>query len=370
MVAKHISKKLIGGIVSSKTFSGMRIFNCAACGIIWLSGRHKHYSLLGGNLTQIGVDEGAKRNANFHLHKIRFLSISGNKRRYGKIYPVFNSRFLFNFWLFIAFIGLGLSPIPATALEFDPNYIISDYDLEDISTMTEEKIQSFLLLRGSALAFYTEEVDGKQKTASQIIYEAAKQYSINPQFLITMLQKEQSLVEDTSPSQGQLDWAMGFGICDSCSKSDPALQELKGFATQVQAVAEKIRLNYLRDLSAKGWTLSGWGPGIPKFTVDGIQVTPVNKATAVLYTYNPYQGNTQINGRSIGANFNFWKIWQRFFARLYPDGTIAQGIKNSLIYLIQDGKKRPYKSMSTFLGIAVAGICTIRIVGPILAKYH
>lgn len=251
--------------------------------------------------------------------------------------------------LLCVLIGICMATPHAYALTFDPNYIISDVELENTGTMTAQDVQEFLWSHGSYLAQYKETIAGKDWSAAHIIADAGAKYSINPQFLLTLLQKEQSLVSDARPSQNQLDWAMGFGVCDSCSKSDPQLQGLKGFSAQVYAAAEKIRANYLRDLQTQGHTLSGWGPGISKFTVDGIMVTPFNRATAVLYTYNPYQGNTEVAGRSIGANFNFWKLWQNFFAKLLPDGTIARDSSKGSLYLIQDGKRRLFTSMSVFL---------------------
>ncbi len=252
-------------------------------------------------------------------------------------------------WISILLLCLFLTPLSVNALTFNPHHIISDTELEDVSTMTTQDIQTFLLSRGSYLSQYTEKVDGITTPASQIISDVAHTYSLNPQFLLTMLQKEQSLVSASHPSQDQLDWAMGFGVCDSCSKSDSRLLGVKGFASQVNSAAEQVRSNYLRDLASKGYTLSGWGPGISKFTVDGIQVTPANRATAVLYTYNPYQGNTEVRGVSVGANFNFWKLWQTFFARLYPDGTIVQDESGGSLYILQDGKRRLFTSMSVFL---------------------
>jgi hypothetical protein len=154
-----------------------------------------------------------------------------------------------------------------------------------------------------------------------------------------MLQKEQSLITDKSPSQKQLDWATGFAVCDSCSKSDPKLAPFKGFYNQVSDFAEKVRVNYLRDLKSLGRTLTGWGPARTKKTVDGYDVTPANNATAVLYTYNPYRG-----GSRIGANFNFWRIWNRYFTRNYPDGTLLQEKGEPGVWLLQNNKRRPFKT--------------------------
>lgn len=224
------------------------------------------------------------------------------------------------------------------AASFNPNYIISDPELEDFASLSQDAIQRFLEQKGSFLAQFTEVVNNTRKPASQIIYEEAQRYQISPKVILAMIQKEQSLITSQSPSQNQLDWATGFGICDSCSKNDPGLASFKGFYNQVSLFAEKARVNYLRDLKSLGRTLTGWGPGRTKTTLDSYEVTPVNNATAILYTYNPWRGGEQ----GIGANFNFWRIWQRYFVRDYPDGALLQEVGEAGVWLLQNGVRRPF----------------------------
>lgn len=246
---------------------------------------------------------------------------------------------IFSTFLILSFLATPLSG--ALAADFNPNYILSDAELEDQTSLSQDAIQRFLESKGSFLAKFTEVVVGVRKTASQIIYDEAQLYGISPKVILAMLQKEQSLITDASPSQDQLDWATGFGVCDSCSKSDPSLATFRGFYNQVSLFAEKVRVNYLRDLGSLGRTLTGWGPGRAKQTLDGYEITPVNNATAVLYTYNPYRG-----GGRIGANFNFWKIWQRYFVREYPDGTLLQEAGQAGVWFLQNGKRRPFATRS------------------------
>ncbi|MBI2050658.1 MAG: hypothetical protein HYT31_02535 [Parcubacteria group bacterium] len=234
-----------------------------------------------------------------------------------------------------------LSPFDGVlAASFNPNFIISDTELEDVDSLSQDAIQRFLESKGSFLARFTEVTNNIRKPASQIIYEEARLYQISPKVILAMLQKEQSLITSASPSQNQLDWATGFGICDSCSKNDPSVQSFRGFYNQVSLFAEKVRVNYLRDLKSLGRTLTGWGPARTKTTLDGYEVTPANNATAALYTYNPYRGSDA----GIGANFNFWRIWQRYFVRNYPDGTLLQAEGEPGVWLLQNGKRRPFKT--------------------------
>lgn len=244
--------------------------------------------------------------------------------------------------IFIVFLAAGSTH----AASFNPNYIIDDSELEDASALSQKAIQRFLESKGSFLAKFTQVIKGLRKTASQIIFEEAQLYQISPKVILAMLQKEQSLVTDANPSQDQLDWATGFGVCDSCSKSDPALTPLKGFYNQVSDFAEKVRVNYLRDLYKLGRTLTGWGPSITKTTVDGFTITPVNRATSILYTYNPWRGG---GASGHGANFNFWKIWQRYFTRTYPDGALLQVAGKAGVWLVQYGKARPFVSKTALI---------------------
>ena len=204
--------------------------------------------------------------------------------------------------------------------------------------MSLADIHTFLMRRG-ALAFrYLADTDGVVKTPAEIIHRVAATWSISPKFLLTLLQREQSIVEDPAPTQGQFDWATGFAVCDSCSTDDPDVAAWRGFANQVEGAARQIRNRYLPDLAAKGVTVSGIGPGIPR-VIDGVTVVPSNDATAVLYTYTPH----------LQGNLNFAKIWQRWFSLSHPDGTVVKRAAKPDVWLIQDGEKRRFASRSAFL---------------------
>lgn len=209
----------------------------------------------------------------------------------------------------------------------DYNYILSDSDLMDYRSMTETQIQKFLQAKSSTLANYIDPTT--RLAASRIFYVAAQDFQINPKFLLALVQKEQSLIDNRNPSQYNYDWATGFAVCDSCSTLDPALQKFKGFYNQVYNASKRIRQGYLVSLYTTGKTITGFGPGIPKL-VDGVTVTPANFATAVVYTYTPH----------LHGNLLFWNIWNRYFARAYPNGTAirVEGQKN--VWLIQNGQKR------------------------------
>jgi hypothetical protein len=218
---------------------------------------------------------------------------------------------------------------------FDPNLILMDDDVFSTDGMTFDRMVSFLRTKGTLADYRTTDIDGTERTAAEIIWRMAHSYEINPKMLMALLQKEQSLVEDPAPSERQMDWAMGFGVCDSCSKDDPAIADFRGFANQVYYAARQMREKYYLRLLAEGETLSGYAVGKP-VTIDGIQVTPANYATASLYTYTPH----------IHGNLNLWRIWRRWFSKKFPNGSVVKGIPSGQIWWIRYGEKRPFASMS------------------------
>ncbi len=233
---------------------------------------------------------------------------------------------------------VSLSPLQALAFSYNPNLLVSDAEMTDPLAMSRPQIQTFLAARGALGSYKTKDVNGEEKRASDIIFESAEAFGLNPQFLLVLLQREQSLVEDSDPNERQLAWAMGYAVCDDCSKDDPLIQKFKGFGNQVYYAAKRIRSSYLSDLAARGFTVSGVGPGI-EAKIDGTSVIPENHATAALYTYTPH----------LHGNENFVKIWQRWFTRDYPTGSLLQDAESKKIWLIQYGVRRQVLSRATLL---------------------
>lgn len=226
-----------------------------------------------------------------------------------------------------------LIPQADLALGFNPNSIIDDRDMFEVERMNLQSLRSFLRARGTLGRIKIKDIDGQEKEPAEIIWRVATSYSMNPQYLLVLLQKEQSLVEDPNPSQKQFDWATGYGVCDSCSKDDPRIQDFKGFANQLEYAAKQHRERYLMQLLTKGTTLSGHAAN-KTVKINGMDVTPANNATAMLYTYTPH----------IHGNLNLWRIWRRWFSLNFPDGTVVQGKTTGQIYLLRFGVKRPFKN--------------------------
>ena len=218
---------------------------------------------------------------------------------------------------------------------FHPDLVLDDRDVFDLGAMNREHIQTFLLTHGSLGTTRLPDIDGIEKPAADILWRVATSYRINPKYLLVLLQKEQSLVEDPTPTPRQFDWATGYGVCDACSKDDPAIQDFKGFANQLEWAAKQHRVKYLQQILTQGKTIAGYAPG-KESIVDGRRIIPANQATAMLYSYTPH----------IAGNVNVWRIWRRWFGLTFPDGTIVQGRTSKKIYLVRFGEKRPLKSLA------------------------
>lgn len=250
-----------------------------------------------------------------------------------------------SFLLFLLALSVG-QPCVSFAQKpvFDPEYIISDNQLTDNQSMTLEQIQRFLEEAGGALGKYrTVDIDGKEKSAAEIIYRAGREYGINPQILIVLLQREKSLITKKSPTKDDYNWATGFTCYDSLSP----VPRFRGFARQVDRAAWRFRY-YLEHpwqfqfrVGIQTTTLVNWKDRT--FTGEyGRFVMPKNMATAGLYNYAPH----------LYDNWLFWKIWQNWFAggeEKYPEGSLVRIENEKGVWLIQNGQRRPFYSKTVFL---------------------
>lgn len=269
---------------------------------------------------------------------------------------------LMRYPVYLMIINLILIVFPIStikAADFDPNLIISDQEITNTEAMGLSEIQKFLEDRGSYLATYrTTDYFGVIRSAAEIIYNAAvnnydcsgisvndpqnfeeakakcRKISINPRFLLVLLQKEQSLVEGKNPKQSQLDWATGYG----CPDNAPCGERWRGFGRQVNSAALQfydymVNPRYYRYQVGQSYTVTNTGR-------DPMVIVPANRATAALYNYTPHVYN---------GNYNFWRIWQRYFTQVYPDGSLLQAENDSVVYLIQSGQKRPFASQGALV---------------------
>ncbi len=135
----------------------------------------------------------------------------------------------------------------------------------------------------------TPDTDGVKKSAAQIIWEACQQWHISPKVMLTMLQKEQSLLTRTSLTSTTLARAIGAGCSSGTANKYP------GFGNQIWHGARVLDGYGERK---NGSTVPRWTPGLSNgYTPSGVKTASL--ATYKLYVYNP----------SIAGNTSFWNIY-------------------------------------------------------------
>lgn len=231
------------------------------------------------------------------------------------------------------FIALLILPLIANAqdAQFNPDYIISDHELTNFTVMNQEGVINFLKEKAGALAnYFTNDLDNQLKHAGEIIYNASQRHKINPQILIALIQKEQTLVTQPAIKPTQFDWATGF----ACYDYRRPVSRFSGFTTQVDRAAWRLR--YFLE---HPWEFY-YRPG-QAYKISGKKVRPQNLATSALYNYTPY----------LRGNKLFWKIWQSWFAKKgpLPDGTLVRARDEKGVWLIQNGLRRAFHSKAVFL---------------------
>lgn len=251
------------------------------------------------------------------------------------------------------------STLAAPVSGFNPGNIISDAVMANYNSMSIDDIQYFLSSKnkcnntdyqkylkleaqypnsdwhfenGHFICLAEERfgdgmIVGSGQTAAEIIYQAAQDYRINPQVLIVLLEKEQSLITDTYPSSRQYRSATGYG----CPDTAPCNAEYYGFKNQVRKAAALFRT-----------VLDGGWSNYPAGSISFIQYNPAascggtnvyieNRATSALYRYTPYQPNASAlnagygTGDGCGAygNRNFYLYFRDWFGstQAIVDGT-------------------------------------------------
>ena len=223
----------------------------------------------------------------------------------------------------LATLMLGLASA-AHAAEFQPGLVISDSNMHDYDSMTAEQVQAFLEKQPGILdTLVTTDHAGVRKRASTIIWEACQYWTISPKVMLTMLQKEQSLLTRTHLAKNTLSRAIGAGCPDGHTNRYP------GFGNQMWWGA---------------YCLDGYGegrnrPGLPMYFKGisywvygkkGAHVHPKNLATLKLYVYNPSIGAHKPYGdlskQACSGNANFWKIYRKHFGNPLSETTLHSEI--------------------------------------------
>lgn len=244
----------------------------------------------------------------------------------------------------IALVG-GTAPASAavSTAGFDPGLIISDSIFFDATAMSASDVQVFLDSKGAScraagdgtpcLKDYRQDTPTRGATdrcavyqgagnerASEIIAKVAVACGVNPQVILTTLQKEQSLVTASGGSLTPTRYrsAMGYG-CPDTAACDSTYY---GFFNQVYAAASQFR-NYVLNPTRYAYRVGVVAQVLysPNRACGSSPVLIQSAATAALYNYTPYQPNAAALAAGLGTgdgcssygNRNFWVYFTSWF---------------------------------------------------------
>ena len=221
---------------------------------------------------------------------------------------------------------------------FNPGLIISDYNFYNSWAMTEDEIQKFLDANcsgASCLNDYRVTTPTRtwsfgtcatyqgaaNESAARIIFKVQRACGISAKVILVTLQKEQTLVSRSSPSEAILRKAMGYG-CPDTSDCDA---NFYGFFNQVYAAARQLVWYSNPEASMYNKYPTGKTSAVqyhPNAACGSSNVFIQNDATHALYNYTPYQPNavalsnmygSQTDGCSSYGNRNFWRLYNDWF---------------------------------------------------------
>jgi hypothetical protein len=277
------------------------------------------------------------------------------------------------FGIFCLF-SIILSPCTSHAtavVGFNPGNIMDNMVMTDAGSMSVAQIQTFLNSKvpvcdtnhagfsGSSGTWYgppftcLKDYTENNLTSAQIIYNAAHTYSINPQVLLVLLQKEEALITDTWPAPYQYTSATGYG----CPDSTPGVcnSSYFGFTNQINNAA---KLFHSVIISSPTWSSPyvlgnnsiKWSPND---SCGSSTVYIINQATAALYDYTPYQPNQASLNAGYGTgdscssygNRNFYLYFTDWFG---PTHRSLIRVSGGGVYLVENGVKRAFPSEMVF----------------------
>ncbi|MGX1791345.1 hypothetical protein ACWIDW_00135 [Microbacterium sp. NPDC055312] len=249
--------------------------------------------------------------------------------------------------------------------QFRAGNIISDAVFTDSTTMSAAQIDSFFRSKVSTCqSGYTCLKDYRQSTpnragdkycdgytgssnesAATIIHKVAQSCGINPQVFIVMLQKEQSLVTHTWPS----DWRYSMALGQGCPDTAPCDPSFAGFFYQIYGAGRQMKIY------TEGRYFTYYAPGKtwnilynPDSACGRGPVHIENASTAALYYYTPYQPNAAAlragygtgDGCSAYGNRNFFNYFTDWFGSTQMPATRLIKASNSAeIYLLAESRK-------------------------------
>ncbi len=254
---------------------------------------------------------------------------------------------------------VNAAPAQAAVVGFNPGNIISDSLFYNGNAMSASDVQSFLnqrvprctigdpgrqagmpwgntvisnwCLRGYAMNTVSKPANAHcgayvgraNESAAEIIAKVGQACGISQRVLLITLEKEQSLVSDSWPTQRQIDVATGYACPDSgpgwAANCNP---EYYGFQNQVYYAAWQLKVYraFPGSFNYKPFQYNTIQYH-PNPACGSSQVYIENWATAALYIYTPYQPNAAAlaadwgtgDGCSTYGNRNFYNLYTSWF---------------------------------------------------------
>ena len=211
-------------------------------------------------------------------------------------------------------------------------------------------------------------VSAGTKSAAMIIAEVANACSVNPEVLIVLLQKEQSLVTDDWPWPIEYRSATGYGCPDTAACDS----QYYGFFNQVYNAARQFQRYKIQS------NLFNFRAGVtstvqynPNSSCGGSAVYMQNNATAALYNYTPYQPNQPAldnlygsgDGCSSYGNRNFWRMYNDWFGPTL--GSLVKTPYDNTVYLLNDTVAQPIQDINVLNDYSALGPVRVTSAGEI-----
>lgn len=264
----------------------------------------------------------------------------------------------------------------SAASAFNPGRIIDDAVFTNYNSMNTSQIQNFLnskvpscdtqgnqpynstmnrreyaASRGVSTPFIClKDYHEHGKSAAQIINDTAKEFRINPQVLIVLMQKEQGLVTDDWPWPIQYRSATGYG----CPDTAPCQSEYYGLTNQLRWAARMFRAIMNDDSS--WYTPYNLGNNQilwhPNSSCGTSTVNIQNRATKALYNYTPYRPNQAALNAGYGTgdncssygNRNFFLYFRDWFGNPHASVDFAWARARIEVYADANRTQRLYES--------------------------
>ena len=246
--------------------------------------------------------------------------------------------------------GLLSSRSVAVARTFDPTCVITDTAMSAYDSMSVKDIQTFLAGKTGPLKSlsFARHDNGSVAPASVLIHEACQSWQISPKVMLTMLQKEQSLLTRTTLAPHTLERAVGAGCPDSGGNKYP------GFGNQIWNGARLLD-GYGEEERTTPYVPHPLTPSLLTSLTGPVGRT-ANLATFKLYVYKPSIGAKKpygdLSGQSCSGNANFWKICSKCFGnplvKPAPDPRPVSSIK--WIWLERQFAVTPYGGVAELAG--------------------